>query len=279
MGVSTGKAIRLGRVLDPAGGRAAVVALDHGLHLGPVLGAIEAAATLDALTRAGADAFLVSPGLLQAFPSVFVGRGAPGLILRVDWTNRWRAPDQLGSDEGRGRMIARAEDAARLGADAVLAYVFFGYEDPDAEARQVEDVARLVWDCDRLGIGCILEPMPRGHRADQDPYRAEHIALAARIACELGADVLKTDYSGDADSFGLVTAASFRPVLIAGGPRVSTDRAVLTMVAGALAAGARGVFIGRNLFQAPDPGSLMRVVRAMVHDGLDVDGALAQLPR
>jgi class I fructose-bisphosphate aldolase len=277
MGSSTGKAIRLGRVLDPADGRASVVALDHGLHLGPVPGAVDVSATLNAMTRAGADAFLVSPGLAQAFPSVFVGKGAPGLILRVDWTNRWRAPDQLGSDEGRGRMIARAEDAARLGADAVLAYVFLGYEDPDAEARQVEDVAHLVWDCDRLGIGCILEPMPRGRRADHDPYRAEHIALAARIACELGADVLKTDYSGDADSFRQVTAASFRPVLIAGGPRVSTDREFLTMVAGALAAGAQGVFIGRNLFQAPDPESLMRAVRTMVHEGLGVDGALAQL--
>lgn len=274
---STGKAIRIGRLLPPGGGRAAVVALDHGLHLGPVPGAVDVAATLETLAGAGADAFLVSPGLVRAFPSVFMGRGAPGLILRVDWTNRWRSPDQLGSDEGRGRMIASAEDAARLGADAVLTYLFFGYEDPEAEARQVGEVARLVQDCDRLGMGCIIEPMPRGRRAGADAYRAEHIALGARIACELGADVLKTDYSGDAGSFREVTGASFRPVLIAGGPRVSSDREVLEMVAGALEAGARGVFIGRNLFQAPDPGALMAAVCSMLRDGIDVETALSSL--
>src|SRR4051794_33169247 len=242
MQISTGKAIRLGRVLRPDDGRAAVVALDHGLHLGPVLGAVDIGATLETLADAGADAFLVSPGVARAFPSVFTGRGAPALIIRVDWTNRWRAPDQLGSPEGRGRVIAPVEDAVRLGADAVLAYVFLGYDDPDAEARQVEDVARLVSDCDRFGIGCILEPMARGRRADHDPYRGEYIALGARVACELGADVLKTDYSGDAGSFRQVVTASFRPVLIAGGPRVSTDRDVLSMVNGALEAGAAGIF-------------------------------------
>ena len=277
MDVATGKAIRLGRVLDPHDGRAAVVALDHGLHLGAVPGVVDVGAVLESLGRSGADAFLVSPGVARAFPDVFVGRGAPGLIVRVDWTNRWRAPDRLGSDEGRGRVIAQVADAARSGADAVLAYVFLGYEDPDAEARQVEQVAGLVADCDRLGIGCILEPMPRGRRVGADEHRAEWIALGARIGCELGADVLKTDYSGDADSFAEVTAASFRPVLIAGGPRVSSDREVLAMAAGALQAGARGVFLGRNLFQAADPAALLRAVRALVHEGADLDAAQARL--
>jgi class I fructose-bisphosphate aldolase len=275
--VNTGKTIRLGRILNPKSQRAAVVAFDHGLHLGQFEGANTPGSTLEALAEAGADAFLVSPGIARAYASIFSGRGAPGLVLRVDWTNRWRSQQMLGSEEGRGRMIASVEDAARLGADAVLTYLFFGYKDPDAEAQQVEDVAHMTQACETLGIGCIIEPMARGRRADHDIYRAEYIAMGARIACEIGADVLKTDYSGSADTFRQVTEAAFRPVLIAGGPKTETLREALEMVHGALAAGANGMFIGRNVFQAPDPGRMMGVMRRMIHDDLSVDDALKEL--
>lgn len=250
--VSAGKTIRLGRVLNPRNQRAAVIAFDHGVHLGVIPGVQKPGEMLEMLAEAGADAFLVGPGIARMYASVFSGRGAPGLILRLDWTNRWRAPELLGSDEGRGRLIGTVEDAARLGADAVLVYMFAGYQDPDAEARQVEDVARVAQDCERLGMGCIIEPMARGLRVGEAIYRADYIAAFARMACELGADILKTDYSGDAASFRQVIDASFRPVLIAGGPKTNTVREALEMVAGALQAGARGMFIGRNVFQAPD---------------------------
>jgi class I fructose-bisphosphate aldolase len=275
--LNTGKTIRLGRILNPANQRAAVVAFDHGVHLGVIPGVGEPGKMLETLADAGADAFLVGPGIARAYASVFTGRGAPGLILRVDWTNRWRSLEMLGSEEGRGRMIATAEDAARLGADAVLTYLFIGYQNPDAEARQVEDVARLANECERLGMVCIIEPMARGERADHDIYRAEYIAMGARMACELGADVLKTDYSGSADTFQQVIRSSFRPVLIAGGPKTSTVREALAMVRGAVEAGANGMFIGRNVFQAPDPARMMRVMRRMIHDNLTVDAALIEL--
>ncbi len=274
---NAGKTIRLGRVLNPVTHRAAVVAFDHGLHLGPIPGIMEPGATLAALAEAGADAFLVGPGVARRYASVFAGRGAPGLILRIDWTNRWRSADLLGSEEGRGRLIASVEDAARQGADAVLVYMFIGYEDPDAEARQTEDVARVAQACEALGIGCIIEPMARGRRADHDIYRADYIAQGARMACEIGADVLKTDYSGGADSFRRVTEAAFRPILIAGGPKTETLREALEMVHGALAAGACGMFIGRNVFQAPEPGRMMGVLRRMIHEGLTVERALEAL--
>jgi class I fructose-bisphosphate aldolase len=97
------------------------------------------------------------------------------------------------------------------------------------------------------------------------------------MACEIGADILKTDYSGSAASFQQVTQAAFRPILIAGGPKTATLREALEMVRGAMDAGACGMFIGRNVFQAPDPGKMMRVLRRMIHDDLGVDEALAEL--
>ncbi len=274
---NSGKLIRLGRIIDPNDSRAAVVAFDHGVHLGVIPGIASPGDMLERLTAAGADAFLVGPGTARAYASIFTGRGAPGLIMRLDWTNRWRDPGQLGNPEGRGRLIASVEDAARLGADAVLVYMFIGYQEPDVEAQQVSDVALVAQNCEQLGMVCFIEPMPRGLRVGDNPYRADYISLGARMACELGADVLKTDYSGDADSFRLVTDASFRPVLIAGGPKTASTRETLEMVRGALDAGACGMFIGRNVFQASNPGQMMRVLRDMIHTNLGVDEALAAL--
>jgi len=273
----TGKKIRLGRILHPSDQRAAVVAFDHGLHIGMTPGVEQPGEMLETLAEAGADAFLVSPGIAHTYTSVFTGRGAPGLILRVDWSNCWRSRDALGFAEGRTRMIAAVEDAARLGADAVLAYMFLGYEEPDAEVEQVETVAHMIQACDTLGMGCIVEPMARGKQADHDIFRPEYIALGVRIACELGADLLKTDYSGSAETFRQVTRAAFRPILIAGGPKTDTLRGPLEMVRGALDAGASGMFIGRNVFQTPNPGKMMRVLRSVIHENLDVETALATL--
>lgn len=276
---NAGKQIRLGRILDPGDGRAAVVAYDHGLHIGVIPGNENPGLMLETLAEAGADAFLVAPGTARAYASVFAGRGAPGLILRMDWSNRWREKSALGHREGRGRLIGSVEDAARLGADAVLVYIFIGYEDPEAEAAQVESVAYLAQECEALGIGCFIEPMPRGLLVGDNPFNADYIALGARLACEIGADVLKTDYSGDAESFARVVEASFRPVLIAGGPKTQTEQQALEMVAGALKAGASGMFIGRNVFQAADPAQMMRVMRRMIHENLDVPTALDALKK
>lgn len=275
---NTGKTIRLGRILDPKTQRAAVVAFDHGLHLGTLPGIMNPGQTLETLAEAGADAFLVGPGIARQFASVFAGRGAPGLVLRIDWTNRWRDEStSLGNPEGRGCLIASVEDAARLGADAVLVYMFFGYDDPAVEARQVNDVATVAQACEALGIGCIIEPMARGLRVGADEYKAEYIAIGARMACEIGADLLKTDYSGNADTFRQVVEAAFRPILIAGGPKTSTLREALEMVAGAIDAGANGMFIGRNVFQSDNPGRMMQVLRAIIHNNLSIENALTQL--
>lgn len=275
---NTGKTIRLGRILNPKTNRAAVVAFDHGVHLGVIPGMQQPGKMLETLTESGADAFLVSPGTARRFSSVFAGRGAPGLVVRLDWTNRWRDGAMLGSEEGRGRLIASVESAARMGADAVLVYMFVGYGDPDAEAEQVASVAKVAEDCEAHGIGCIIEPMPRGTKVGDRIYDAEYVAMGARMACELGADVLKTDYTGNAESFAKVVGASYRPVLIAGGPKTSTLRESLEMVHGALTAGAAGMFIGRNVFQANDPARIMKTFTAMIHKNLTVGDAEALIP-
>ena len=108
---------------------------------------------------------------------------------------------------------------------------------------------------------------PRGKKIT-DEYSEEYIAHAARVGAELGADIVKTNYIGDPDSFARVVKCCPIPVVIAGGPRVESELDLLTMVEGAISAGARGVAIGRNVFQHGNPAPITRRICGVVHKGL-----------
>jgi fructose-bisphosphate aldolase/2-amino-3,7-dideoxy-D-threo-hept-6-ulosonate synthase len=103
----------------------------------------------------------------------------------------------------------------------------------------------------------------------------ESLAHAVRLAEELGADLVKTGYSGDADSFERVVEATRLPVLIAGG-EPDGDLETLSAVAGAMAAGGAGVSIGRTIFQHDDPEAITRAVAAVVHEDRDPESALRE---
>jgi DhnA family fructose-bisphosphate aldolase class Ia len=108
-------------------------------------------------------------------------------------------------------------------------------------------------------------------KSESDPEAVSH---AARIAAELGADLVKVTYTGSAASFRKVTSGCPIPVLIAGGEKAETDKEVFENVRGALDAGGSGVCIGRNVFQHRDPLSMMRAICAMVHDNATVAEAV-----
>jgi DhnA family fructose-bisphosphate aldolase class Ia len=208
----------------------------------------------------------------------FVGRGAPGLVLQLDWTNMWRDRDtQLGFPEGRNTLIATVEQAARMGADGIMTYLFVGLDDPAAEAAQVDLNARVSRACEEYGLVRILEPMARGRRVGGDMFRPEYIAMHARMAAELGADIVKTDYSGDGASYRAVVDGCPVPIFIAGGPRTATTREALSMVSEARAVGVRGLMFGRNIVQADDPRKMTAAMASIVYRGASVDEALRVL--
>src|SRR5205085_4964191 len=99
---------------------------------------------------------------------------------------------------------------------------------------------------------------------------------ASRIGAEMGADIIKTRYSGDEESFRQIVAATGRPVMVAGGPlRDSTLTALLEMVDQCLSTGAEGVIFGRNVWQNAHPETVLAALAAMVHDAASVEDALA----
>jgi fructose-bisphosphate aldolase/2-amino-3,7-dideoxy-D-threo-hept-6-ulosonate synthase len=90
----------------------------------------------------------------------------------------------------------------------------------------------------------------------------------ARLAAELGADVVKTNYTGSIDSFKEVVRGTPIPVVIAGGPKMKSDSDLLKMVYDAMQAGARGVSIGRNVFQHDDVVGITKALGRIVFEGM-----------
>jgi DhnA family fructose-bisphosphate aldolase class Ia len=114
---------------------------------------------------------------------------------------------------------------------------------------------------------------PRGKRI-KDEYAPDAVAHAARVGAELGADIVKTNYTGEQNDFARVVESCPVPLVIAGGPRVESEADLLGMVEGAIAAGARGVAIGRNVFQHENPELITRRICGVVHKGLSAQEAL-----
>jgi fructose-bisphosphate aldolase/2-amino-3,7-dideoxy-D-threo-hept-6-ulosonate synthase len=138
------------------------------------------------------------------------------------------------------------------------------------EPRQLEQAARITRKASEYRVPVLAMAYARGPSVDEhDP---DSLAHAVRLAEELGADIAKTAYSGDAESFEDVTGATDIPVIMAGGsPR--GDRKMLENVRDAIDAGAAGVSMGRSIFQHDDPEAMTQAVSEIVHRDVSVDTA------
>lgn len=254
---------RLNR-LFAADGRTVIVALDAAPTLGPAAGLAQPDGVLRAVTDGGADAVLLTYGLAQRFGALIPSLG---LILRCDGavTNT--------DDNAAWRRQFGAEDALRLGADAVACNVF---PQSSGEGITLEYLAGLVREAAPWHLPVLAESLPGGFPAGPDQRTPEAIAFATRAAAEAGADFVKTAYTGSATSFAAVVERSYLPVVVLGGPPGS-PRAVLHAIAEAMRAGASGVAVGRNIWQQARPERMTRAIAALVHQDASVEAALALL--
>ncbi|MFC7187204.1 2-amino-3,7-dideoxy-D-threo-hept-6-ulosonate synthase [Halorubrum yunnanense] len=257
--MTAGLSARLERI--STNDRYLIVPMDHGITMGAVDGLVDIESTIDGVTSGGADAVLTQRGVA---PRVHPNKNDAGYIVHLNGSTT------IGPDESDKRVTGTAEDAVRAGADAVSFHINVG---SDHEPDQVEELAELTADAERLGLPVLAMAYARGPGVDEtDP---ESLGHAVRLAEELGADVVKTGYSGDGDSFARVTESTRLPVVIAGGSR-GTDRDTVEMVRGAMDGDAAGVSMGRSIFQHGDPEGIARAVSAVVHDDADVDEALRE---
>jgi len=239
-----------------SGGKYLMVPMDHGITMGAVEGLVDIESTIDRITAGGADSILTQRGIADR---VHGNLNGAGYIVHLNGsTNK-------GASENDKRRTGTVEDAVRAGADAISFHInVFSQYEPD----QIEGLAAVTSEAERLGMPALVMAYARGHEVrETDPEAfAEDLGHAVRLAEELGGDVVKTAYSGSADTFERVVESTSLPVVIAGGSR-GTDAETLEMVRGAMDAGAAGVSMGRSIFQHESPGKITSAVHAVIHDG------------
>jgi class I fructose-bisphosphate aldolase len=256
-----GKKIRLNRVLGGSKRRALVVAFDHALVLGPIPGTEDPLVKIRQFALSHVDALLLNLGLIRQFCKSTTLGPIPALIARLDWTTVWSAIGQNGSGALHSCLLAHPEDALRHGADAVLTYLVVGTGDPEFEMKEITRNAEVARECERVGIPLIVESLARGKDVP-NPGDPKWLNLHTRMAVELGADAVKTDYSGDPSSMRAVVEKCPIPILVLGGSRHASDKQALDVVREVATAGAAGVFFGRNVFQADNMSAFLEQARA-----------------
>ena len=248
----SGKAIRLKRLFKHSD-RLLVIPLDHGITIGPVKGLENLAETVQAVADGGADAVILHKGYAQTLGNCLNFENCE-LILHLS------ASTALAPDPNRKELVASVERALELGATAVSVHVNLG---STYEAEMLRDCGVIAEQSSRWGMPLLAMMYIRDNTATSefDPVKIRH---AARVAEELGADLVKVNYSGDAQSFAQVIEGVTIPVIIAGGPKMESSLELLEMVSAAVAVGAKGVAFGRNVFQAAQPTRLVKVIRQLL---------------
>jgi putative autoinducer-2 (AI-2) aldolase len=245
---------RMGRIFA-RDGKSVMLAVDHGYFLGPLSKLEQPARTIQPLLPY-ADALALTRGVLRT--SVPAGTGK-AMILRVSG-----GASVLKEDLSDETLATSLDDAVRLNASAVAMSVFVG---APHEHASIANLARLVDEAEPRGLP-VLGITAVGKELEKRDAR--YLALATRICAEFGARMVKTYYC---EGFDKVVQACPVPLVVAGGPKLSTEQDVFDLVHGALQAGAMGVDMGRNIWQHEHPVAMIRAVRGIVHDGLSAKEA------
>lgn len=268
--MNAGVTYRMGRIFG-RDGRAMILPVDHGVMLGRVPGLEAPKVLVETAADAGCDGLLMTLGLARATAGSFADRHAPARLLTLDTLLSDGA-----EDPGASALVASVRQAAALGADAVKLLMVWDVPSAD-RAATARRIAAVVDEAARWEIPVMVEPTAL--RAPRSDETVELELDAARIAMELGADIIKIAYPGRASVMASLRAELGVPIVILGGPRLSTAADLVRMVDEAVTGGASGIVIGRQVWQR-EPSERQAVMRALVevvHGRLPADQAVEGL--
>jgi DhnA family fructose-bisphosphate aldolase class Ia len=251
---------------NPRSGRILTVALDHAPSYNVLPGLEDIRQVVDQVASAGPDAMLMMKGTAQSCFAPYAGQVA--LIMKCSTISPYHPEHDV--------CVSSVEDALRLGADAVAMALTVGSAD---QPRLLANTGALVREAERVGLPVVVHAYPCGACVPPDErYAAEQVAYASRLAMEVGVDIVKTFYTGSAETFArVVEIASPALVVAAGGPRLETDADVLQMAYDVVQAGAAGITFGRNVWQSGDVAGMVEALKHIMHAGGSADEALDKL--
>jgi fructose-bisphosphate aldolase / 2-amino-3,7-dideoxy-D-threo-hept-6-ulosonate synthase len=251
-----GRSLRMKRMFK-GDGKVVVVALDHGAFMGPAPGWVDPAPTVEAVVKGGADAIMTTIGIVEKCGHLAAGKS--GIILSTPMSTS---------------MDATVDAAMNLGVDALKIFATVGGPEEQATMASLWSTSLA---CKKRGLPLLAEMFPVKSEKVPNPMDKDVIAKYSRIGAEMGADFIKTFYTGDSQSFRYVAESCPVPVIILGGAKMETDRDLLKVVKDSLEAGAGGVAFGRNIWQHKNPEGITRAIEGVVHQGWTVEEALRHL--
>jgi fructose-bisphosphate aldolase/2-amino-3,7-dideoxy-D-threo-hept-6-ulosonate synthase len=270
MMTSVGKAMRMKRVIDPEG-VSVICALDHGMTSPTFL---QPLAEITQRTReavaGGSNVIMMSKGMIRIANEAFSPTTSLALLLSAS-----ASPD---GDRPQIVQIAEVEEALRLGADAVVLFTALG---GDTEPGMIDILSSVGRECAALGMPFIAEAeFPTTYATVEElkqQYGFEYLRRNVRLCAELGADIVKTNWPGDQESFAkCVEAANGIPVVLAGGSRLA-DGELLKRMEQAMAVGAVGCSVGRNIFMHQNPEAITRALSRVIRERWTSEKALDAL--
>lgn len=248
-----GKKSRISRILKKQNNYF-ILPIDHGLTLGPISLLADVRSFINSLPPQVISAVVAHKGLAESISPLLTSKDI-SLILHLSGSTN------LSTDPSSKNLMSSVEYAIKLNADAVSVHINLGAKD---EHKMLKDFGLISEECDKWGMPLLAMMYCRGEKI-QNEYDVQAISHATRIAWELGADIVKVNYTGSVYSFKEVVKAVDIPVVIAGGPKSSPDNTVLSMVKESIQAGGRGVAFGRNIFQHSDPHSISRRIATILN--------------
>src|ERR671913_245248 len=246
----SGRDIRLNRITKK--GKMVCIPMDHGITNGPIKGLENTPDMIYQCENSGLTSVIINKGIVKSMPKTT----NIGLITHLS------ASTSLSPYPNKKVLMGSVADAVRHGSDAVSVHINIGAKE---EPEMLEILGMISDECDEWNVPLLAMMYPRGENI-KNPFAPEIVGHVTRIGAEAGADIVKSVYTGDLDSFKSVVKSCPVPVVIAGGPKSKTDTDVLEMCSNAIKAGAKGVTFGRNIFQHENPSLLVKALSEIIVD-------------
>jgi DhnA family fructose-bisphosphate aldolase class Ia len=239
-----------------------ISALDHVMEYGYQPGIED---TRAAITNClGTDALLLPRFMLKRNWDLLSAPDSPAPIVRINWSSSFYYP--LDYREGHTTIAATVEEAVQAGAQAVICSLFL---EEDSQLRQTNNVSvfsQVVREKEKLGIPLIGECYVVEHADLTGEQLHNKVRRVSRIMVELGADLIKTFYTGK--YFNQVIENTPVPAFTIGAEKLNTDYEVLVKAHDSISSGARGIIFGRNIFMAPQPSLLIQALNQVINQGM-----------
>lgn len=245
-----------------------ISALDHVMEYGNQPGIEDARTAIkNCLTT---DALLLPRFMLKRNWDLFTDKNSPMPIIRINWSSSFYYP--LDYREGYTTVATTVEEAVASGGQAIICSLFL--EEDNDQKRETDNVgifSEVVRQKEALGIPLIGECYVVEHKDKTQDEVHQKVKRVSRVMAELGADLIKTFYTGD--RFSEVVENTPVPIFTIGAEKLNTDLAVLKKAYDSIKCGARGIIFGRNIFMAKDPIKLVSALNDVINDDVSPDEA------